>query len=164
MGKIIEQSVEMVSARYAASGIHLTVNVPLNLPTVACHEIEISQSLVNLLNNAFDAIDGDSRSERWVRVQVSIQPTADSDDSIERMTIEVVDGGPGVAVKDRDRLMQPFFTTKEVGSGIGIGLSISREIAVRHGGELELRECDGHTCFRLTLPLQRVEQTEEVTV
>jgi signal transduction histidine kinase len=49
--------------------------------------------------------------------------------------------------------MQAFFTTKPVGAGMGIGLSTSRAIAEDHGGRLELRNYDGHTCFRLTLPV-----------
>jgi two-component system NtrC family sensor kinase len=57
--------------------------------------------------------------------------------------------------------MQTFFTTKAMGAGIGIGLSVSRTIAEDHGGQLELRDCEGHTCFRLTLPV-KAAQTEGV--
>jgi signal transduction histidine kinase len=49
--------------------------------------------------------------------------------------------------------MEAFFTTKPVGAGIGVGLSLSRAIAQDHNGSLELTDVDGHTCFRLTLPL-----------
>jgi signal transduction histidine kinase len=49
--------------------------------------------------------------------------------------------------------MEPFFTTKEVGKGMGLGLSLSRNIAEEHSGKLELTEESGHTCFRLTLPV-----------
>lgn len=73
----------------------------------------------------------------------------------------MIDGGPGVAPEHRERLMQTFFTTKSMGAGIGIGLSVSRTIAEDHGGQLELRESDGHTCFRLTLPV-KAGQVEEV--
>jgi signal transduction histidine kinase len=72
----------------------------------------------------------------------------------------VIDGGPGVAPEHRERLMQTFFTTKSLGAGIGIGLSVSRTIAEDHGGQLELRESDGHTCFRLTLPIKAAPAEE----
>jgi two-component system NtrC family sensor kinase len=49
--------------------------------------------------------------------------------------------------------METFFTTKPKGAGMGIGLSVSRTIALDHGGNLELLDSDGPTCFRLTLPL-----------
>jgi signal transduction histidine kinase len=153
MYEIVEQAVDLVRGQYRMSGIQLTTDLPLNLPTVECREVEISQVLVNLLNNAFDAVDGDSLSERWVRVRVSTQPGAEHENQIERLQIDVVDGGPGVAAEHKERLMQAFFTTKPVGAGMGIGLSTSRAIAEDHGGQLEFRECNGHTCFRLTFPV-----------
>ena len=161
--EIVEQAVDLVRGRYRTSGILLTADLPPDLPMVECREVEISQILINLLNNAFDAVDGDSRSERWVRVQVSVQAGAEYENQIERLQIEVLDGGPGVAAEHREHLMQTFFTTKAVGAGIGIGLSISRAIAQDHGGQLELRECDGHTCFRLTLPVRHVEPAGDAT-
>jgi PAS domain S-box-containing protein len=153
MYEIVEQAVDLVRGRYTTSGILLTMDLPLNLPMADCREVEISQVLVNLLNNAFDAVDGDSRSERWVRVQISTQPGVNYEDQIDRLQIEVIDGGPGVAAEHRERLMEAFFTTKPVGAGIGIGLSVSRAIAEDHRGQLEFRQSNGHTCFRLTLPV-----------
>jgi C4-dicarboxylate-specific signal transduction histidine kinase len=149
---MIGQAVDLVQGRYKTRGVALETNVPAGLPMVDCREVQISQILVNLLNNAFDAVDGEPRSERWVRLRASIQPGTQHEDRMERLQIDVIDGGPGVAPEHRDRLMQTFFTTKSMGAGIGIGLSVSRAIAEEHGGQLELRESDGHTCFRLTLP------------
>jgi C4-dicarboxylate-specific signal transduction histidine kinase len=151
---MVRQTVELVEGRYKVSGIRLETVIPPGLPPLECREVQISQVLLNLLNNAFDAVDGDLRSQRWVRVVVSAQPGAQHEDDIERLQIDVVDGGPGVAPEHRERLMQTFFTTKAMGAGIGIGLSVSRTIAEDHGGQLELRECEGHTCFRLTLPVK----------
>ena len=155
--EIVARALDLVRGRYTASKILLTTDVPPNLPMLECREVEIGQVLVNLLNNALDAVEGDSRSERWARVQVSAEPAAEHANRIERLQVEVVDGGPGVAAEHRERLMQPFFTTKPMGAGMGIGLSMSRAIAEDHGGQLELRECDGHTCFRLTLPVHAAE-------
>jgi nitrogen-specific signal transduction histidine kinase len=151
---MVGQAVELVAGRYKTRGILLETDVPPGLPMVECREVQISQILVNLLNNAFDAVDGDKRSERWVRVQVSTQFGAQHENHLELLQIDVIDGGPGVTPEHRERLMETFFTTKSMGAGIGIGLSVSRTIAEEHGGQLELRECDGHTCFRLTMPLQ----------
>jgi len=53
--------------------------------------------------------------------------------------------------------MEPFYTTKPLGAGMGVGLSLSRVIAHDHGGTLELTDVDGHTCFRLTLPVHAGE-------
>jgi len=149
---MIEQAVDLVQGRYKTHDVALETNVPAGLPMVVCREVQISQILVNLLNNAFDAVDGDNRSERWVRVQVSTQSGTQHEHQTEQLQIDVIDGGPGVAPEHRERLMQTFFTTKSMGAGTGIGLSVSRAIAQEHGGQLKLRESDGHTCFRLTLP------------
>ena len=154
---MVRQTVELVEGRYKVSGIRLETEVPAGLPKLECREVQISQVLVNLLNNAFDAVEGDARSERWVRVVVSVQPGAQHENHIDRLQISVIDGGPGVAPEHRERLMQTFFTTKAMGAGIGIGLSVSRTIAEDHGGQLELRDCEGHTCFRLTLPVKAAQ-------
>jgi len=58
-----------------------------------------------------------------------------------------------LAQETREHLMEAFYTTKAAVGGTGIGLSISREIAEKHGGSLELQDCDGHTCFHLALPV-----------
>jgi PAS domain S-box-containing protein len=151
---MVSQAIELVEGRYKVAGIRLETEVPEGLPMLECRDVQISQILVNLLNNAFDAVENDARSERWVRLVVSVQPGTEHEDRIDRLQISVIDGGPGVAPEHRERLMQTFFTTKSMGAGIGIGLSVSRTIAEDHGGQLELRERDGHTCFRLTLPVK----------
>jgi C4-dicarboxylate-specific signal transduction histidine kinase len=154
VGQIVRQTVVLVEKRYRESEVRLETVVPSDLPKLECREVQISQVLLNLLNNAFDAVNGQPASARWVRVVVSVQPGAQHENHIDRLQISVIDGGPGVAPEHRERLMQTFFTTKALGAGIGIGLSVSRTIAEDHGGQLELREKDGHTCFRLTLPVE----------
>jgi two-component system NtrC family sensor kinase len=150
---LIDQAVEMLQTRFETHGIELETVVPAGLPLLECREVQIEQVLVNLLNNAFDAIDGDPRSRPWVQVRVSLQPPSQQNSSAQSVSIEVLDGGPGVSPENRARLMETFFTTKPKGAGMGIGLSVSRTIALDHGGNLELLDSDGPTCFRLTLPL-----------
>jgi C4-dicarboxylate-specific signal transduction histidine kinase len=154
VANLVQQATALVEGRYKVAGIRLATEVPEGLPMLDCREVQISQILINLLNNAFDAVDGDARSERWVRVAVSVDPSTDAENPIDRLLISVIDGGPGVAPEHKKRLMQTFFTTKSMGAGIGIGLSVSQTIAEDHGGLLELREYDGPTCFRLTLPVK----------
>jgi len=162
----IDQAVELLRSRYATHGIALETVVPDGLPMVECHEVQIEQVLVNLLNNAFDAIDGDPRSQPWVQVRVSMQPASDADGGVDAargaaaVRIDVLDGGPGVSPENRARLMETFFTTKPRGAGIGIGLSVSQTIAQDHGGTLELLDAEGPTCFRLTLPVLTPHPTE----
>ncbi|CAN5421410.1 hypothetical protein BH10ACI4_BH10ACI4_05440 [soil metagenome] len=156
VGPLVEQTVDLVRARYETQGIALDVSLPADLPTIQCREVQIGQVLLNLLNNAFDAIDSAPTSERWVRIQARVHPHTDG--AQDQIIIDVVDGGPGVAEEHRAHLMQAFFTTKPVGAGIGVGLSLSQAIAQDHGGSLELTDVEGHTCFRLTLPLRPGQQ------
>jgi signal transduction histidine kinase len=69
------------------------------------------------------------------------------------VSAEVSDNGPGVDPTVRDRLFEPYATTRGFGEGMGLGLAISRKILLDHGGDLELADTSSHgTTFRLTLP------------
>jgi signal transduction histidine kinase len=65
----------------------------------------------------------------------------------------IIDSGPGVPPELKTKIMEPFFTTKEVGKGIGLGLSLSRTIVEEHGGKLKLTDEAGHPCFSFRIPL-----------
>jgi C4-dicarboxylate-specific signal transduction histidine kinase len=156
VGSLVKQTVDLVERRYETHGIALKTILPVALPLIKCREVQIGQVLLNLLNNAFDAIDSSEKSERWVTVQAEVRHSGESDAAM--MVIEVIDGGPGVAPEHRPHLMEAFYTTKPVGAGIGVGLSLSQAIAHDHGGTLNLAEVDGHTCFQLTLPLNAAEE------
>jgi PAS domain S-box-containing protein len=149
-GEMVEQAIELVQVRYRTHGIQIESSVPDQLPPVECREVQIGQVLLNLLNNSFDAIEASMASERWVRVEVS---EVRSEKGVEQLQVDVIDSGPALSSEVREHLMEPFYTTKPLGGGIGMGLSVSRAIVTDHGGTLELHDCDGHTCFRLTLPV-----------
>lgn len=141
---LIDRVLELSRERFRMHSIQLVctpIDPHLQVP---CREVQIAQVVMNLVQNAFDAV-AETPDEKWVRVNVTTQ-----DDSV---VVSVIDSGPGVPPHLRARIMEPFFTTKPVGKGTGLGLSLSRSIAASHGGDLTLGEQDGHTCFLLTLPL-----------
>ncbi len=112
---------------------------------------EIGRVLINLLNNAFDAlrehaVGGDGRHEPRVTVRTRR--------SKGRVAIEVEDNGPGVPADVREKIFEPFFTTKAAGSGTGLGLSLSYDVVVHgHGGELTVENVDGRGArFTISLP------------
>jgi PAS domain S-box-containing protein len=151
IGRILEETLEVCRARFKANAVKLLL--PEHIPelSVHCREVQIAQVLLNLLQNAFDAVVG-QKDERWVRVEVATQ-----EDSV---VISITDSGPGIPPELRPRIMEPFFTTKAVGKGTGLGLSLSKTIAEEHGGKLEFGEKNGRTCFSLALPV--VRQAEAV--
>lgn len=103
---------------------------------------EISQVLLNLLNNANDAIS--SYKEKWIDISVV--------EHKEWLEIQVTDCGGGIPADVRDKIFQPFFTTKEIGKGTGLGLSISLGIIQKHNGELKLDTSCQNTRFVIRLP------------
>jgi len=143
---LIDRVLELARERFRMHSIQLTctpIDPQLQVP---CREVQVAQVVMNLIQNAFDAVV-ENPGEKWVAVE-----TSTPDDSV---VISVTDNGPGVPPPIRARIMEPFFTTKPVGKGTGLGLSLSRSIAAGHGGELTLGERNGHTCFSLTLPLRK---------
>jgi PAS domain S-box-containing protein len=146
IGKILEETLEICSARFKANAVKLLLPESIPELKVQCREVQVAQILLNLLQNAFDAVV-EQKGERWVRLDV-----AHHDDSV---VISVTDSGPGIPPEARPHIMEPFFTTKPVGKGTGLGLSLSKNIAEEHGGKLEFGEENGRTRFSLALPVVR---------
>ena len=107
-----------------------------------CRATQISQVVLNLLNNACDAVE--NMPTKWIKIDVAELP--------EFIEISVTDSGPGIAVEHHHKLFQPFFSTKEVGKGTGLGLSVSHGIVNAHGGSLRLDNASPHTRFVIRLP------------
>ena len=144
--EIVEQSLELCRDRFRVHSVRL--DVPTIDPGVhiSCREGQIAQVLLNLLQNALDAVV-ECQGDRWVRLEVG---------SDERSVVfAVLDSGPGVPLDVRSRIMEPFFTTKPAGKGTGLGLSVSKAIVEDHGGELTFCERERHTCFSFSLPLSK---------
>jgi signal transduction histidine kinase len=104
---------------------------------------QVGQILSNLLNNALDAVL--ALDEKWVEIRVEILD--------ENVRVLVVDSGMGIPIGIRERIMDPFFSTKEVGHGAGMGLSTSKGMAKNHGGDVWYDEAASRTTFILQLPL-----------
>lgn len=109
---------------------------------VKCRPTQISQAILNLLNNSYDAIS--TQPNNWIQLEVNRQSQA--------LQIVVMDSGPGLTDAVREKLFTPFFTTKPVGKGTGIGLSVSRSLIESHGGTLELDAAHKNTRFVILLP------------
>lgn len=139
--QVVGETLELTYEQFKRNNIKLTVNVPCDLE-LKCRATQISQVLLNLINNSCDAIA--HLNERWIRIEA-----VEYSDTIE---ISLTDSGSGIDEKINSQMFQPFFTTKEVGKGTGLGLSISYGIAKMHGGELKFDETWPHTRFVLKLP------------
>lgn len=106
-----------------------------------CRGVQISQVILNLLNNAVDAVA--NQKEKWIHF--SFRET----DS--HIFISVCDSGPPIPNEIKERMMDPFFTTKDVGKGAGLGLSVSKVIIEEHEGALYLDDSTSKTCLVIEL-------------
>ena len=143
---IVAHALNLCAERFRGNSVSLLTDPVDPQLRIECREVQISQILTNLLQNAFDAAL-ERPGEKWVRLSVAA--------SADLVKFSVVDSGKGVSPELRGQIMEPFFTTKAVGKGTGLGLSISRQIAEEHGGTLTLDEGTGHTCFSLCIPVSR---------
>jgi len=141
---LIEQVLDLAQQRLRNHGIELRYQPPpVNLRLV-CRANEILQILVNLVNNAHDAIE-EGTSPRWIELQVNeVDPNW--------LEFRVTDSGGGIPAAVRPKIFQPFFTTKNVQYGTGLGLPISKRLAEKHRGSLDLDLNAKHTSFVLRLP------------
>jgi PAS domain S-box-containing protein len=142
--QIVGHALDLWQERFKARSITLDYRPYDRLLTVRCREVQIAQIVLNLLQNAFDAVET-LESKRMITIQVTTAPPW--------LDLSVLDNGPGFSPESKRLAMNPFFTTKPVGKGTGLGLSISNAIAVEHGGKLEISEREGQTCVSLLLPL-----------
>ena len=114
-----------------------------DLPKINIVPQDIGRVLLNLINNAFQAVAGIEKSE----VIISTKKLLDN------IEIRVVDNGPGIPNEFKDKIFQPFFTTKPAGQGTGLGLSLSYDIVKAHGGELKVdTQFGSYTEFTILLP------------
>lgn len=125
---------------------NFTTEFDPNLPKINVIPQDIGRVLLNLINNAFQAVQ---TSNNLPEVKVSTRQVENE------IQITVSDNGPGIPENIRDKIFQPFFTTKPTGQGTGLGLSLSYDIVKAHGGEInvESKEVDGAT-FTVILPIK----------
>jgi two-component system NtrC family sensor kinase len=115
-----------------------------DLPVIHADRKQLEQVLLNLINNSLDAMP----KEGHLRIETGT--TSDH-----RVAIRITDSGQGIEPTHMERLFQPMFTTKQIGQGTGLGLTICRAIIKEHGGDIEVRSVVGQgTTFSIFLPAE----------
>ncbi len=129
LGKIMKDTVDLTTEKLRQKEIELTLAPGFECYEISCRHVQVSQALINLINNSADALEG---------VTGPRQITIEASERGGFLVVSVLDSGPGFPMEIREKVSTPFFTTKEIGKGTGLGLSLSRSIMSSHGGEFEI--------------------------
>lgn len=135
LNTLVNASTELLAYSLCSHGVTIKLELDEHLPEIQADGDQLGQVLLNLLVNAQQALESRTDGERKIRVCTSRE---EGPHKTERVCLKVTDTGPGVPTELRERVFEPYFTTKTNGRGTGLGLSSSRAIAREHGGELRL--------------------------
>lgn len=141
---VLNETMTLAQAKTKVAGISIVIP-PFEDTEMECRPVQISQVILNLISNSVDAIE--KLGERWIQVNCMILPG--------RLQIFVTDSGKGLPPEVAEKLMSPFFTTKDRGKGTGLGLSICKRIIESHNGTLKYNPDSTNTQFIITLPLSQ---------
>jgi signal transduction histidine kinase len=134
----------LVILRHRLKEIEIRRDFADELPEIEAFGSELNQVWTNIVDNAVDAMDG--RGTLTISVRPEEEPSGLG------VRVSICDNGSGIPPEIRQRLFEPFYTTKEPGRGTGLGLHISYNAIKRHGGRIEVTSQPGETCFIVTLP------------
>lgn len=149
MQKLISDALKMCQFRLQRSEVDLQLEMPAGDIYVRCYAIQIMQVIINLVNNAVEAIVG--TDDPWIRIVLQEQD--------DKVCVTVIDSGRGIDASLTEKIMTPFFSTKKKQNGTGMGLSLSRAIARRHNGDLVLDPTEANTTFRFEISKDQPRST-----
>lgn len=142
ISELITPSIEGIKQKAVEQEVEIRIEIQEDF-RVQVNRVQASQVLINLLNNSIDAIS--NKEDKWILLK--------AEKSMAKIEVFVIDSGEPIPAKIHGKLFHPFFTTKEVGKGTGMGLSISKAIAEAMGGNLEYLQDQEQTTFVFELPL-----------
>jgi len=145
INNIVHEVLGLTAGELRRNGINVSTRLSNSLPYVLVDRVQIQQVVLNLILNSKEAMTG----ARWQPRELTIETGRTETD----ITVRITDTGVGISPEDRERVFEPFFTSKE--GGLGLGLSISRTIINAHGGKLwiEPGPDERGTIAQFTLPV-----------
>jgi PAS domain S-box-containing protein len=150
---LVSGALQLAEYGLRTAGIAAIVECDEQVPAIKGDSDQLHQVLVNLIINAQQALETSGTFEKRLVIRTGV--TADG-----KVSIDVVDNGPGIAPDVAARIFEPFFTTKPQGSGTGVGLSFSHGIVEAHGGSLRLLPSAEGATFRIELPAAEALEVE----
>jgi len=146
LAEILERVVRLLSYRIEKEGVSITSHVDEETPKLRMHVNAMQDVILNLLANALDALEESKKKE----VRIDVHPDGDG------VLVSIADSGIGISPEAIGNIYDPFFTTKPVGRGTGLGLSLCQGVIHAHGGEITCESEPGKgTVFHVFIPTQR---------
>jgi signal transduction histidine kinase len=155
LADVLSQAISLAETKASRGSVQVTMDVEAGLPMIDGDHTQLSQVFINLVANAFEALEGKGHlAISAVKSAMEQDPAfaGEPAEPIPAVVVDVADDGPGVPPHLTDRIFNPFFTTKVTGSGLG--LAIVRKIIDAHDGRIDLNSSpEKGTRFRVTLPV-----------
>lgn len=145
ISEIVDRALDSVEHQFPDAGVHVKRDYTPGLPDVNVDEQLCERVFINLIQNAFQAMDG-SRTAGDANLKLTIN----ADPSHDGVAVIVEDSGPGVPPELREQIFNPFFTSKK--DGVGLGLAIVSKILDEHGGSIRLEPTPSGARFRVFVP------------
>lgn len=151
--EVVESTVSLVRTLIRHDKIHLNVHIPDDLPPVVCQRHPVQQVIMNLVTNARDALNS-KYSGAHENKRIDITSGTVDHDRVRFVRLTVEDRGPGLSDEVRERLYEPFFTTKPEGKGTGLGMWIIHRVVEEHNGHIHIETAPGEfTRIHIDLPV-----------
>ncbi|MHC4249602.1 MAG: two-component system sensor histidine kinase NtrB [Planctomycetota bacterium] len=155
VGHIVDHAMGIARFDKRARDVELEVAMTPDLPAVLVSEDQITQVFLNLVLNAFDAME-ENPEDRPRRITIGGRRAESGGQGV--VYVSFTDSGPGISDDVAKRIFEPFYTTKKVGSGTGLGLAVSFRIVKEHGGTIHVASPPGQGAqFTVELPVAEAE-------
>ncbi len=154
VNSVLEGPFKLLNQQLKNHNVEVVKELAPDLPEIAGDPIRLEQVFMNLITNARNALEICGREDKRIGIRTYKMNHQSSEQGNSVVAVEVKDNGEGIPEDIREKIFQPFFTTKEPGKGTGLGLSVSSRIIEEHGGRIELESKTGEgTTFRVILPI-----------
>lgn len=147
MVRLIKESIMLIETKAKRHSVPIKFEPSFDFE-IFCNEVELQQVIVNLLINSIDAIK--ENTNKWIEIKLKLDP--------KNIYFHLIDSGNGIQKNISDKIFEPFYTTKSVGEGVGLGLSISKGIVEAHDASISLLEEKPNTTFEIRFKNNQLER------
>ena len=155
----VEGAMQVVGAHFRLDNIEVVTRYADNLPEVICRQNQLEQVLINLFQNARDAIQERRKRQATLKGHIQVDVSDDRSTAAHNVQIRVSDNAGGIPAELIQRIFEPFFTTKPPGKGTGLGLSVSFGIIRDHGGDIRVENGPEGAVFTIHLPANEIGES-----